>query len=73
VSEPIPPITAESPATNGTYPDAELTTAGSHYAELVRARAAIIQAGIAIEQAMGLPLRDRAILSREERRDLTKQ
>jgi hypothetical protein len=57
--------------TSGTYSDAELSQR-SDYAELQQARDAIIQAGIAIERLMGLPPEQRAVMSREERRSLTK-
>lgn len=68
MSEP-PPIYR---ATNGTYQDAELA-AVSNYAELIEARAAIIKAGIAVERALGLPIEKRAILNREELRELTRE
>jgi hypothetical protein len=55
--------------TTSTYPDTEITPA-SVYSELVQARAAIIQAGKALERAMCLPIEERAVMTRAERREL---
>lgn len=70
MSEPKP--ATQYHVTNGTHIDAVLTTPNVH-AELVRARAALIQAGQALELAMGLPPEQRAILSRAERRGLNNE